>query len=331
MLSRIKNKVDPLLDKANAFSFGLRLKHYDDWQPELDEALKSLPEAELLPHELFRALMVMADKAKKKIILVTEKGNPVAIAGLRDRWGYWEPVTQWIVPGVLFPIKAGYLDRVLPALGLRMHIAWWRWQQPPPQDDWVINSVSTPTRGMPLTEDFEAYWRQSSHYRKLRKAQNKCKDFEMKVDPPDGAELIIKEWEARWRPKEVAEMPDLKERILVARFLQERGLHHALLLFNGDEPIAGGTMLIHRKTAVAQCNFRNQEYDRNSPMTHLINLIFIWAKDVGYERIDIGGSFEYKDNWAPEDGQKWEFEVLPRNKLIKANIAHIIAHVKDKL
>ena len=157
ILSRAYNTVDRFLEVVNARSLGLRIKHYDEWHPELDEALTVLPEAELLPHELFRALMVMAEKAKKKIILVTEKGNPVAIAGLRDRWGYWEPVSQWIVPGVLFPIKEGYLDRVLPALGLRIHIAWWRWQQPPPQDHWVINSESTPTRGMPLIEDFEAY------------------------------------------------------------------------------------------------------------------------------------------------------------------------------
>ena len=45
------------------------------------------------------------------------------MAGLRNRWDNWEPVAQWIVPGVLFPVKEGYIFRVLAALEHEIRVA----------------------------------------------------------------------------------------------------------------------------------------------------------------------------------------------------------------
>jgi hypothetical protein len=66
--------------------------------------------------------MRMADPKKRQIRLVMEHGEPVALAGLRNRWDGWEPVAQWIVPGVLFPVKEGYMSRVLAALDLEIQV-----------------------------------------------------------------------------------------------------------------------------------------------------------------------------------------------------------------
>ena len=118
----IKNTGNRILAARCAAAQGLCVKVFDDWQPELDEALMGLPENELLPHELFRSLMRMADPKSRRIRLVTERGVPVAVAGLRNRWGFWEPVAQWIVPGMLFPVKEGYMSRVLAALDLEIQV-----------------------------------------------------------------------------------------------------------------------------------------------------------------------------------------------------------------
>lgn len=294
----------------------LKIRNFPEWHPELDAALQNLPETDVFPHELFRTVMKLADPAKRRLILVTEKGEPVALAGLRNRWGYWEPVTQWIVPGTLFPIKKGYIGRVLPVLKHDLHVAWWRWGEPPPNINFVENVKSTPTHGMPLDENYEKFWRTTSHYRNLRSYNNRCKEFVFKINPAGGCERTIRSWEEKWRPNGMKEMPDLTERILIADYLQRKGLYYSTFLYDRDDPIAGATVLIHGKDVVAQCNYRKPEYNWHGVMSHLIHMQFMWAKDMGYEKFDIGGSFEYKDKWAPENGYKWEFEIRQRRNML---------------
>ena len=61
----------------------LRVDWFDTWQPVLDEALRELPEMESCSHELYRLLMENAANQRKVTALVTEQGQPVAVAGLR--------------------------------------------------------------------------------------------------------------------------------------------------------------------------------------------------------------------------------------------------------
>jgi hypothetical protein len=327
----IKNIGKQMLAAGCAAAQGLRMKPFLDWRPELDEALESLPENGLLPHELFRSLMKMADPKKRQIRLVTEHGVPVALAGLRNRWGYLEPVTQWIVPGVLFPIREGYMPRVLAALDLQVQIAWWRWNEPPPNMDCIGRMRMTPTRGMSCSEDFEHYWRRSGHMKTIQKARNRCKGFELRADTPNASEWTIRNWDARWRPRGMGGSPDLAERLLVARRLEERGLHHTLLLCDKDEPAAGTTLIVDRNEVVAHCNYRNPKYDWHSAMNRLEELMFYWAKERGFTKIDVGGSFDYKEKWAPEDGRKWEFTVCPAYVLCERRISVFAEKVRDGL
>ena len=330
-VSWIKNTGSRMLAARCAAAQGLRVKAFDDWQPELDEALNSLPEHELLPHELFRSLMRMADPKLRRIRLVTEHGVPVAVAGLRNRWGCWEPVAQWIVPGVLFPVKKGYISRVLAALDLEIQVGWWRWDEPPPRMDCIRQVKMTPTRRMSLSEDFEHYWRESSLFRNIRRARNRCEGFELKIDAPNAAELIIRKWSARWRPEGMREMPDLAERLFAARYLEQRGLHRTLLLCDKDEPVAGGTLIVDRNDVVAHCGFRNPDYDRHWAMTWLMASIFYWSKERGFAKIDMGGSFDYKERWAPEEGEKWEFVVCPDYVRSERRIIAFVEKVENRL
>ena len=104
--SKFKKAINRILRSRLAARQGLTTKFFDDWQPEFDGILEALPETEMLSHELFRALMTSTNSSPKMIILVTENTtNPVALVGLKNRGEVWEPVTHWLVPGVLFPIK----------------------------------------------------------------------------------------------------------------------------------------------------------------------------------------------------------------------------------
>jgi hypothetical protein len=322
-----KNVIKQLLRARNTASYGFKLKYYSDWHADLDEALLHIPEQEIFPHELFRLMMQMSDAEKKKIILVTERGEPVAVVGLRNRLGYWEPVTQWIVPGVLFPVKVGYLSRVLPSLGLEIKVAWWRWEAPPPIDSGFKNVVSTPTNGMLCSEDFEQYWKSTGQLKDIRKYRKRCEGFELKVNSPGGSEWIIRHWEAKWRPQGFDEMPDLAERLLCMQYLQERNLYYSLLLYDGDEAAAGGTLMIHRGCVVAHCSYRNPKYDWHGSMTHLNELIFAWSKEMEFIGVDLGGSFDYKNGWAPENGMKWTYDICPNNVVLEEKLAKFLRKV----
>ena len=331
IFSPVKKNIKKFIADRSAAGQGLRLKAFDDWAPELDDALQVIPETEIFPHDLFRLLMKMSDPKKKQIILVTERGEPVAVAGLRNRSGYWEPVTQWIIPGVLFPVKHGYLSRVLPALGIELQIGWWRWQEDPPQIKCIRDAISEPTYGISLSEDYEKYWRETKLLRNIRTFRNRCKNFELKVNPPGGIEWTIRNWEAKWRPQGISEMPDLAERLQAAQYLQERGLLYSLLLFDRDEPAAGRTLIIHRNEVVAQVNYRNPKYDKYGAMNRLGDITFQWAQEMGFKSIDLGGSHDYKNTWAPENGRKWKFTICPGYIFFKKQASQLASSMKNKL
>ena len=272
------------LRESAAIAQGLRIKIYEEWQPELDEFLESLPEQDIFPHELFRLLMKLPNPGRKQIILVKERGEPVALAGVRNRGrGWWEPVSRGILPGMPFPVKEGYLGRVLPALGLHLHVLWWGWPEPHPIARWMRQVESYPTHNMRCSEDFEAYWRRSAKFFKtIRTARDRCRGFEFKVNSANSAEWIIKSWDQKWCGGGIAQRPDLLEILLAAEYLQKRGLYHSHLLLDGDEPVAGATVFIHRNEALAHINYRNPEYDRHGGMTRLLEMQFCWAKDMGF-------------------------------------------------
>ena len=315
------------LRESAAITQGLRIKIYDDWQPEMDEFLENLPEQDIFPHELFRLLMKLPDR--KQIIGVTERGEPVALAGVRKRWDHWAPVTYWMVPGVLFPVKEGYLGRVLPALGLHLHVQWWRWPEPPPMTRWMRQVESFTEYGMSCSEDFEAHWRKSNLSKSIRRTRNRCRGFELKVNPANSAEWIIKNSGQKWSGAQAGRQDwDLTRRLMAAEYLQKRGGHYSLLLLDRDEPVAGNTFIIHRNEALFHINYRNPEYDWHGGMNRLMEMAFWWARDMGFNGISLGGMHDYKKNWAPERGQYIEFNVYPDIMLVGDRVSKLLGTVR---
>jgi len=291
-----------------AASQGLRVVEFLTWQTELDEALTGLPESELLSHELFRMLAMNPSPTRKRIFLVLEKDTPVAVAGLRWNETFWELLTNWILPGVLFPVKDGYIHRVLPALGVSMKVGWWRWNAPPPLMKWAGRIRSSPTHGIRYSEDFEQHWNQKFK-KNLRQSKNRSKDLTWKVNAPDAAEWTIRNWGKKWFPSAIGEMAQIQDRILIARYLEERKRHYTHSMHDGDTIIAGATVIVHRDELVAQVIYRLDEYDWHGATNRLIELQFHWGKDMGFGGFDIGGGQDYKAHWAPPRSDKWEFDI----------------------
>ena len=317
-----------VLRESAAIAQGLRIKIYEEWQPDLDEFLKNLPEQDIFPHELCRLLMKSPSPGGRQIIRVTERGEPVALACVKKRWGYWVPVTHEIVPGVLFPVKEGYLHRVLPALGLPLHVEWWRWPEPPRMGRWIQHVESCTDYSMKCSEDFEAHWRKTSLIRHIKAATKRCCGFEFNVNAENSTEWILKSWNQKWHCSRGEDVPDLGDKLMAAQYLQKKGLHYSVLLIDRDEPVAGLTFIIHRNEAVGHISYRNPEYDRCGVLNRLWEVCFWWARDMGFDGICLGPKHEYKKRWAPERGQHMTFTVYPDILLVGDRVAKLIGAVR---
>jgi hypothetical protein len=301
-----------LRDRVLASYSGLRVTWFDGWHPALEEALQSLPEMETCPHELFRLLVQNPGPARKRAALVSEKGVPVAVVGLRQRGHYsWEPVTQWIVPGAIFPAQPGYLVRALEALGRDLWVAWWRMGGPPPFSPLIRSMESMPTHRMHSCQDFEQYWRETSHFKTVRRVRNRCRDLTLAINKPGAAAWTIRNWQSTWLDHPTSADPGLSDRILVAEYLERHGRHFTLSLLDGDRLAGSATLTVQHRDLVAGVLYREPEYDPYGIGNRLVDLSFCFAAEHGYETLDIGGGHDYKKHWAPQEGERWWFNISP--------------------
>ena len=285
---------------------------FDSWQPILDEALQELPEQDNCPHELYRLLMQNPGPTEKRTALVTARGVPVAVAGLRKIGRYqWEPVTQWIIPGIVFPAQPKYLISALEALGSDIWVAWWRMTPPPPPSQLIRYQESTPVYRMRCSDDVEQYWRKNKYFKTIQHKRNRCRDFTLAINSPGSAEWVIKNWDGKWQENPAAVSPSLADRILVAEYLENRNQHYTLSLLDGDTLIGGATNTVHGNDLVAGVIYREPEYDKYGVGVRLIDLVFSFAVENGFETMDIGGGHDYKQKWAPQEGERWQFNICP--------------------
>jgi GNAT superfamily N-acetyltransferase len=308
MVTQITGFKDRLLAPNN----GLKVSWFEQWNSSLDEALQTLPEMDNCPHELYRLLLQNPASVLKRTALVTERGTPVAVVGLRQKSrSSWELLTQWIIPGAIFPAQPEYLIPALEALGTEVWVAWWRVGAPPPPGRWIRSMRCTPTYRMHLTEDYEAYWRENKYYKTIRNKRNRCLDFKLVVNSPGSAEWTIKNWESKWRADPHIVDPALTDRIVAAQYLENHGRHFTLWLLDQDIPIGGATLTAHNDDLVAGVIYREPEYEWHGVGVRLIDLSFSFAAENGFKLLDIGGGQDYKKHWAPHEGEHWLFNVCP--------------------
>jgi hypothetical protein len=313
-----------------------RVVRHSDWCPELDAALATLPEMDSCPHELFRMLATNPGPAVKQLLLVIEKDIPLAIVALRQRHSDWVPVTHYHLPGALFPSQFGRIGEAAAGLGLDLFLAWWRQPSDPPGIANARVTRSTPTFKIACDTDIEAFWRERGHLNDVKRMRKRCEPFRVVVDFPGGMEWVTRKWEEKWRSPSDLPAADLDDRLLVARYLEERRAHHSVIVLDGDRPIAGNTYIVHNHELVWLYTYREPEYDRFGLGHRLLDFSIDWATQLGYRKIDLGGGHEhFKSKWGPKDGAKWEIRICPeldyRAKQLRRGIGRVKSAAKRRL
>jgi hypothetical protein len=296
---------------SKVFARGSRLKvrWFQEWHADLDAALAALPSMETCPHDLYRELMLTRGPVEKRIGLILQRDEPIAVVGLRRDGTHWAPVTNWVVPGALFPVADGRVVDALTHVGLPLFVAWWRHPGPPPESSQFEGLESIPTRKLTCTGDFEDYWRSSGLLRDIRRARKKCERLAVVVNAPGAADWTLTNWGRRWAPSGQAEVPDTCDRRAVARYWEPRGRQYTISLLDGDTFAASAVVFAHGREIVGQANYREPAYDKLGVGARILDATHQWAVGEGIEKHDFGGGHDYKSNWAPHDGERWQFRV----------------------
>ena len=241
----------------------LRVVRHSDWCPELDAALATLPEMDSCPHELFRMVATNPGPAAKQTLLVIEKDLPLAIVALRQRHSDWVPVTHYHLPGRVFGQLGSAPDRRAAArLGWPFHgvvatterPAWHRKRTSHEVDADFQDRVRHGRRGQQACEPRD-------HLNDVKRMRKRCEPFRVVVDFPGGMEWVTRKWEEKWRSPGDLPAADLDDRLLAARYLEERRAHHSVIVLDGDRPIGGNTYIVHDHELVWMYTYREPEYD----------------------------------------------------------------------
>jgi hypothetical protein len=296
------------VDKARADA--LRVEFFDAWDRALDDALAVLREMPTCPHELYRAICRNPSLPPKKLALVSENGAPVAVASLRRRQRHWEPALYGVTHDAVMPAKEGYLYAALAALKLDI---WVIAAEELPLQRWIRSYFGSPRYAMAADADFEEYWGRSDLGRLVRAARKRTADFRFEVDGEGGAAWTVERWAERWASDAAEETIVKSDLLLSADFLQKRDLYHSFRLMDGERPVAGHNFLVLGDSILSQTTHFDDEYRGLSVGSRLTDLIFYWARESGYRKIDLGGGHTYKLKWAPQDGELWNYNICPEH------------------
>jgi hypothetical protein len=290
----------------------LRVRWFDRWHDDLDAALQQLPEMETCPHELYREILQTSGPVPKRTALVTHQDSPVAVVGVRRDGARWTPVTSWIVPGVLFPVRPGYLVPVLTQMDVPLFIAWWRQQSEPPANPRFTQMNRVATRRLSLTGDYEAHWKATGLIKDIRVGRRKCAHLAVVVNAPGAIEWTIENWGRKWAAGHgTDEVPEMRDRLVVARYWVPRGRQFIVSLMEGERFAASAAVFVHDRHIIGQANYRDPAYDKLSIGARLFDAIHEWGGRAGFEKHDFGGGHDYKARWAPEEGARWDFVIEP--------------------
>jgi GNAT superfamily N-acetyltransferase len=286
----------------------LAVTWFDAWHPVLSDALAEMPEAGTCPHELTELLMRCDSPTTRKVALVKNGNDPVAVIALRRKGRHWEPISHSICPGYWIPAKENWRLASLVALRKDVRI---ESPQPPPPDRNVWRASSIATYKADLAGDYERYWRESGFIKAVRPARKRCERFELAVDRTDAIEWTLKSWEKRWRDHPAQETLVVNEILAASLYFQERALCHSFLLLDGERPVAGHIFFVHQGSLRSVWTAYDPEYAWHRVGTALLVRVFDWAKSRGFDQIDLAGGHDYKGKAAPAAAEEWTFDVGP--------------------
>jgi len=277
------------------------------WDARLDAALAQLPETPSCPHDLYRALAGSLPARERLLALVERDGAPVALLALRQQQRHWRLVTDGVVPSPGAPSVPGELLSALSALGRDIWVG--AQDAPPPRGVPVSGTYAIQAYRMPATADFEAFWHETGMWGMVKRGRESTKRFDIRVDEgPGAAEWTLRQWAQRWKSEETRTLPQL---LVAADHLQRRGLYHTFRMFDGERPIAGYNFQAVGGRLVFQTTWYDEHYATRKVGARLFEYAFFWARDNGFDEIDIGGGHDYKALWAPPRGELWAYNLCP--------------------
>ena len=103
----------------------LRVEWLRGWDDRLDGVLDALPEPPGCPHSLLRLLLRNEVPARKRVAVVLDGSDPVALIPLRDADDPWQVATNWITPDP-FPALPGLHIPALAAARHDISVSWWQ-------------------------------------------------------------------------------------------------------------------------------------------------------------------------------------------------------------
>jgi hypothetical protein len=291
-----------------SFVSGVRVRWFDGWHPALNEALDVLPEMEMCPHAVFRAVATTQSLARKRFALVMRDGEPIAVAGVRRRQTFWEPLLEECIPFDLFPARPRELGNVLRALGLEISMSGY---DADPSHLAPHGVTPYTIYRADLRQPFEDHWRKEDRLYTVRKARKRTANLSLRWDHPSDVDWIVRTWIDMWKDHPAQQTLAGNDRLVASRMLAEKGLLHSVALVDGDEPVAGATHLVQGKKLLFHCNARDRTRAAQAVGTRVLDETFHWAAQNGFESFDLGGGMDYKRWWAPPAGERYHLNFRP--------------------
>ena len=300
-----------LAERATALAArarGTRTRWLDSWTTEADDALAELPPMAECSHEHFKQLACNSLATPKRLGISYRGDRPVAVLSLRERKGFWEPVTAACVPGALLPAAEGELVPALRATGLYVHIAELF------GDPAAMHPTTThvwPVHRARLDEEFEAYWKSTDLWRNVRYSRNRTSHLTVAVDQPGDIEWTIDQWCVMWADDHEHLTIAAADMKLSAQLLRDEGRVTTATLRDGDVIVAGSINLHRGDILHSFCLARDLDRPKERLGNRILDLSFEIGRDKGFRYFDLGGLVDYKSEWAPADGERSTVEFIP--------------------
>ncbi len=288
----------------------LRSTWHRRWSPAIEEAVRAIPDTQLCPHDLYLTLLQMNISQGGRVAVVTDEGAPAAVVGLRREGRLrWRNLTSWILPGFVGAVSDEMVLPALASLNTEIALPWWRLSVKPEHPS-IRTLREAPVNRVDL-DKAEAYWRSSKMWATITRARRKCEGLEVHVDAPGDAEWIIRSEARKWNPERFETDVTVEAKVEIARQLAEAGRYVTVTLRDGDQRLAGVTTLIDGSTAVSGILYRDESVGSLPTGVRVLDEIFSLSRERGLVDLDLGYSYPYKNQWAPQDGTVYDVIVSP--------------------